>query len=110
MAGAALQIRAPIGWAGKPDCDAAKPDGHIAMDLQFARVYLAKMKDAVQETRSRSERIGQVLMVWGAVVLFVLGFLLLFAPRKAEGACSSRTGDNEMHRIGTKTCYGCAGF
>jgi hypothetical protein len=80
------------------------------MDLQFARIYLANMKDAVQETRSRSERIQKVLMVWGAVVLFALGFLLLLTPRRAEGACSSRTGDNEMHRIGTKTCFDCTGI
>lgn len=80
------------------------------MDLEFATVYLARMKDVVQETRSRSERIQKVLMVWGALVLFALGFLLLLAPRRAEGAWSSRTGDNEMRRIGTKTCYGCAGF
>jgi hypothetical protein len=104
-----LRICSPIDCAGIPACDATKPDCHIAMDLQFSRVYLAKMKDVVQETRSRSERIRQVLMVWGAIVLFALGFLLLLAPRKA-GACSSRTGDNEMHRIGTRTCYGCAGF
>lgn len=105
-----LQICTPIDWAGIPDCDAAKPDSHIAMDLQFARVYLANMKDVVQETRSRSERIQHMLMVWGALVLFALGFLLLLAPRRAEGACSSRTGDNEMHRIGTKTCFDCTGI
>ena len=88
----------------------AKPDGHIAMDLRFVRVYLSNMKDVVEDARSRGERIQRVLMVWGAVILFALGLLLLLLPRRAEGACSLVKGDNELHRTGTKTCYGCAGF
>jgi hypothetical protein len=108
--GSSVRRNPPIDGAGIPDCDATKPDGHITMDLAFAGVYLADMKDVAEDVRSRSERIQRVLMVWGALILFALGVLLLLAPKRAEGACSRVKGDNELHRIGTKTCYECAGL
>jgi hypothetical protein len=80
------------------------------MDLRTAGVYLASMKDVVLSSRSRGERVQKMLMIWGAVILFALGFLLLLAPRRVDGASSCATSDNEMRRIGTKTCYGCAGL
>ena len=60
--------------------------------------------------RIRSDEVRRVLMVWGALILFALGFLLLLAPRKAAGAQRIETSNNEMHRSGTNTCYGCAGL
>jgi hypothetical protein len=68
------------------------------------------MKDPIESTRPRSEKIQRVLMVWGALILFVLGFLLLLTPGRRDGAHSMGTSDNEMHRSGTTTCYDCAGF
>jgi hypothetical protein len=65
------------------------------------------MRDVVQNFRSRGERVQSALMIWGAIILFALGVLLLLAPSRADCARSCATSDNEMRRIGTKTCYGC---
>ena len=62
------------------------------------------MTDLEQSARSRSERIQRTLMVWGALILFAVGFLLLLAPRKAAGAQLTGTGDNEMHQSGIRKC------
>lgn len=40
---------------------------------------------------SRAERVKRGLMVWGALILFVLGVWLLIEPMKAHGA---EKGDN----------------
>lgn len=50
------------------------------------------MNGAAERACSKRERLLRVLMVWGAVVLFALGLLLLMAPARPQDSGSA--GDN----------------
>ena len=56
------------------------------------------MNAVTERVSQKRERVQRVLMIWGAVVLFALGLLLLLAPaRGREDGHQSRAGDNWMH-------------
>jgi hypothetical protein len=42
--------------------------------------YRAGMRDLAERAPSRGERVQRALMIWAALILFVLGLLLLMAP------------------------------
>jgi hypothetical protein len=56
------------------------------------------MQDLNRDCFRWSERIQRALMVWGALVLFALGFYLLFAPKRGGDAESMKVGDNGVQR------------
>lgn len=58
------------------------------------------MNDVAGPVSQKRERVQRVLMLWGALILFALGLLLLIMPGREQGP----TSDNEVHRSGTAAC------